>query len=313
MMQQVFLLSTYIVLLTMCNYCQMVLGERMIRFAFNDGIPPLPYLNECSAADFRLIDPLFNITTVKRHRNLRRSIHELEELEEPEQEQGHRELPTYPGKCKEYCAGMARGTCRATGCKGYRRNLQDIQEAGQLTCDAQVNGIHDALDALIVAKGGKLLSMPCQRFLKRSRRKALCLDDVVYGEITGFTFVTAAVQLKVLIITTPPIVTAFQQNAKSGYSFCSSVPFNIEIGVNPCVNFVNMTLTGPNNYLLTRTDNSHPMTLFENATATSGTGLLRSSFPDGIQYLDPGSYSLRAQPDNFLYKEKILNFRVMAC
>ena len=301
MMKLVFLLSAYIVTLTLCSNFQVVLGERMVRFTFNDGLPPLLFLNECTAADFRHIDPLFNITTDKRRRNLRRSINEEEPLEH---EQNHRELPTYPGRCKEYCAGMARGTCRATGCVGYRRSLQDTQGTGQLSCDAHVSSIHDALDALILAKGGKLLSMPCQRFLKRTKRKTICLDDVVYGEITGFTFITSSIQLKVLFLTTPPIVTAFQQNAKSGYSFCNSVPFNIEIGVNPCVNVVNMTLTGPNNYVLSRTDSSHPMTLFENTTTTSGTGLLQSSFPDGIQYLNPGSYTLRAQPDNFLYKEK---------
>lgn len=308
MMKLVFLLSAYIVTLTLCNNCQVVLGDRMVRFTFNDGLPPLLLLNECTAADFRYIDPLFNITTTKRHRNLRRSA-TVESIQEQEQEQAHRELATYPGKCKDYCAGMARGTCRATGCVGYRRNLQDTE----ITCDAQVNGIHDALDALILAKGGKLLSSPCKRFLTRSRRKSLCLDDVVYGEITGFTFITSSIQLKVLFLSTPPIITAFQQNAKSGYSFCSSVPFNIEIGVNPCVNIVNMTLTGPNNLIYSRTDNSHPMTLFENTTTTSDTGLLQSTFPDGIQYLNPGSYTLRAQPDNFLYKEKILDFRVMAC
>lgn len=326
MMKLVYLLTAYIIVLLLGNDCQVVLAERMVQFTFNDGFPPIPLLNACSAAEYRLIDPLFNITTTtKRHRYLRRSTHGQEvqsmhgNVKQGQEQQDHRQLPTIPGKCKNYCAGMARGTCRATGCLGFRRHLQGRPESvGPLSCDAQVDRIHDALDALIVANGGKLLSMPCKRFLQRSRRNTVCLDDVVYGEITGFTFVTSAVQVQVLFLSTPPMVTAFQQNAQSGYSFCSSVPFNIEIGVNPCVNFVNMTLTGPNNhnntnFTLHRTDDHHPMTLFEKATTISGTGLLRSSFPDGIQYLDPGVYTLQAQPDNFLEKEKRLNFRVMEC
>jgi hypothetical protein len=292
----------------------MVLGERMVRFTFNDGLPPLLLINECTAADFKYIDPLFNHnnTITKRHRNLRRSS--TVAVTVPKHDAKHRELITYPGKCKNFCAGIARGSCRATACIGFRRHLQDGAPSGDdMTCDAQVNSIHDALDALILAKGGKLLSAPCQRFLKRSKRKTICVDDVEYGEITGFTFVTSTTQLKVLFLSTPPIVTEFQKDAKSGYAFCKSVPFNIEVGVNPCVDVVNMTLTGPNNYTYSRLDSHHPMTLFENTTTTSGTGLLRSSFPDGIQYLNPGAYTLRATPDNFQHKEKTLDFRIMEC
>jgi hypothetical protein len=291
----------------LCTNHSAVYGERMVRFTFNDGLPPLLLLNECTAADFRHIDPLFNMTTgTGGNRHLRR-------LEQPSATVEHRELTTYPGKCKNYCAGMARGTCRATGCVGYRRQLQVGAISGELSCDAHVNSIHDALDALILAKGGKLLSIPCQRFLKRSKRKTICVDDVVYGEITGFTFITSTTQLKVLFLTTPPVVTEFQKNAKSGYAFCKSVPFNIEVNVNPCVDIVNMTLTGPNNYIHSRMDSNHPMMLFKNATTTSGTGLLRSSFPDGIQYLNPGAYTLRATPDNFQHKEKTLDFLIMEC
>jgi hypothetical protein len=302
----------FLVTMILCINVHVVFGERMIRFTFNDGVPPLLLLNECTAADFRHIDPLFNITTstTKHHRrNLRRSASTSPSVMVYEPEMEHRDLKSYPGRCKNYCAGMARGTCRATGCVGFRRQLQE----SELSCDAHVNSIHDALDALILAKGGKLLSLPCQRFLKRSKRKTNCVDDVVYGEITGFTFITSTTQLKVLFLTTPPIITAFQQNAQSGYTFCNSVPFNIAIGVNPCVDVVNMTLTGPNNFVHSRIDSHHPMTLFKNTTTTSGTGLLQSTYPDGIQYLNPGAYTLRATPDNFLHKEKTLTFRIKAC
>ena len=210
---------------------------------------------------------------------------------------------------------MASGTCRASGCKGYRRTLQEDQGgSAMMSCDEQLKEIHDALDALILANDGTLLSMPCQRFIRKAARDSQCYDDVVYGEITAFTFVTATREVKVLRLPgAPQIVTKWKEDAPNGYTICSSIPFNIEIEVNPCVNFVNVTLTGSNNFIHARTDHSHPMSLFENTTTTSGTGLLRSSFPDGIRYMDPGSYNLVAIPDNFLYKEKSLEFRVDAC
>jgi hypothetical protein len=36
----------------------------------------------------------------------------------------HREL--YPIYCRDFCRGYAKGTCRATNCKGFRRGLEDV-------------------------------------------------------------------------------------------------------------------------------------------------------------------------------------------
>ena len=305
------LLTNVLMLMILTSRC-VVLGERMVRFSFNDGIIPMPFIAECTETEYLHIDPLFDINTSnqKQHRNLRRSATVLVQ----EQEQGHRELPTYPGKCKEYCAGMARGTCRASGCKGYRRGLQDSPTVDHLTCDAQVNKIHDALDALIESNDGKLLSVPCQRFIRKDARKTLCLDDVVYGEITGFTFFTTARQMGGSSLPgMAPIITKLRENAPNGYSICNTIPFNIDIEVNPCVNGVNVTLTGPNNFIHTQMDKVHPMTVFENVTTTSGSGVYRATHPYGVQYLDPGSYTMHAHPDNFLYKEKKIDFTVLKC
>jgi hypothetical protein len=270
---------------------------------------PIPYIAECTEEEFRYIDPLFNISTVahNRHRNLRRSAKSSAMVQEQELE--HRELRSYPGKCKDYCAGMAKGTCRASGCVGYRRNLQS---GNHLTCDEQLDQINNALDALMVANDGKLLSATCQRFIRKAARQSICLDDVVYGEITGFTFFTTTREFVGSIL--PPLTTNLMENAPNGYSICNNIPFNIEISVNPCVNMVNLTLTNSNNnFFHTRIDNSQPMTVFENATTTSGSGIYRAKYRYGVRFLEPGSYTLRAQPDNFQYKEKTLDFTVSKC
>ena len=313
-MKLVLNLSAFAIMIS-CMQCYVVFAERMVRFSFNNGLPSIPLLNECTRDDFHYIDAIFNITnTIGKHdRNLRRSApitskHGAEQLG-----QTLRELPSYPGRCKNYCAGYAPGTCRASGCQGYRRSMQDGPGSEMKSCDAQLSDMHDALDDLISANDGTLLSKSCQQFIRKAARESQCLDDVVYGEITGFTFVTATREVKILRLRAPQIVTKWKKNAQNGYRICSSIPFNIEIEVNPCVNFVNITLTGPNNVIHTRSDNNHPMSIFKDETTSSGTGLSRSSFPNGIRYLDPGSYTLTAHPDNFLYKEKSLEFRVDSC
>ena len=312
-MKFVLQLLTYAVVMVTCMNRNLAFAERMVRFSFNNGLPSIPLLNECTDNDYRFIDPIFNITTSirKGQRNLRRSAMMTSTQEQVQEGRTHRELPTYPARCKNYCAGMAPGTCRASGCQGYRRSLQNGQNGELMSCEAQVNDIHDALDALI---SSNQLSLPCQRFLKKSNRASDCYDDVVYGEITGFTFITATRKVKVLLLPAlPQIVTVIKENAKTGYTICNTVPFNIQVEVNPCVNVVNVTMTGPNSYIHARVDDSHPMTIFENATITSGSGLHRSSFPYGIQYLDPGTYTISAYPDNFLSKAKNFEFSVIQC
>ena len=313
-MKLVFMLLANVVFVQVAKSGQVVLAERMVRFTFNHGLLPLPYVTECTDEEYRYIDPLFDISTTvrKRYRNLRQSAAASAPVHEEEFEL--RELTTYPGKCKNYCAGMARGTCRASGCVGYRRSLQASQPVGNLTCAEQLNEIHNALDALIVSDGGKLLSVPCQRFIRKAARKSECFDDVVYGEVTGFTFFTVSREMTGLSLPgTSPIVTKLRENAPNGYSICNTIPFNIEIEVNPCVNMVNITVTGTNNFMHNRFDKVHPMSVFENATTTSGSGINQGTFPYGVRYLDPGSYTIRAQPDNFLYKEKTLEFTVFKC
>jgi hypothetical protein len=279
-----------------------VAGDRMIRFVFNDGITPMPG-DECTVNDNRFIDPLFNITAYLRtRRNLKSALSDVADPNDHEYNYyHHREL--YPAYCKDNCIGFARGTCRATGCLGYRRSLLaavDQNHREEFTpCDIQIAGIHWALDALISTNK---VSEPCQRYLTKSKRKTECYDDVIYGEIDSFTFYNMNVNRA------KNVKAAFYgimaSNVQNGYKFCSNIPFNAEVVLNPCVHMVNFTLTGADSYKYTRIDTNHPMILF-NTTVHASTY--------GGRFLTPGSYKLWATPDNYDYKQKTLDFTVIAC
>ena len=294
---------------------QMVMSDRMIRFSFNDGITPT-LSNECTADDNRWIDPLFNITAnLRSRRQLIEAVFEDSTVDSNDHESmyhNHREL--YPAYCKDNCAGYARGTCRATGCLGYRRRREQKRELSffrQLLlsakdqhhreeftpCDMQMAAIHAALDMLIVSTK---ISAPCKLYLTKSKRKSECFDDIIYGEIMSFTFYN----MNLYNTRRYPVRSVIGTNIPDGYKVCSNIAFNAEVVLNPCVLMVNFTMTGPNNLKYTRIDDNHPMLLF-NTTVNAATY--------GGQYLSPGAYSFTARPDNFAYKEKKLNFTVIAC
>jgi hypothetical protein len=136
--------------------------------------------------DDRLIDPIFNITNYYLRKRQLSSSSSTEHDD-------HRRLNAY---CKDNCAGKVAGTCRATGCIGYRRNLmkEDGQESDQdarntqavvVSCDTQKINVNAALDKLISTNA---VTPSCKTFLSLSKRKAECYDDIIYGEITSFTF-----------------------------------------------------------------------------------------------------------------------------
>jgi hypothetical protein len=293
------------------TYCvQMALAERMVRFIFNDGIAPTPN-NQCTESDYDFIDPLFNITTLIERRRLLSSS-EIAATSPTTHNQDDRALRNYPAKCKDNCAGLVPGTCRASGCQGYPgdRRLALLGELlggngnDKATCEGQMAFIHNQIDELIQ---NNTLSLPCQTFMLKSKRKSECFDDVVYGEILSFTFFTATTGTanwwSYRYQSQPPTVTKLQENATNGYSICSSIPFNIELVLNPCVNVVSFALTNKNYYTpFSRTDSEHPMALFDSATTT---GYMRSSLPFGTRRLPPGSYTLKVTPDNFSRKEKV--------
>ena len=285
----------YIVLFMMAGNA---MADRMIRFTFNSGITPTPGLDECSAADILWIDPIFDLT--KDLRSRRQLIDsELEDGEFAVNDHDHRKL--WSAHCKDNCVGIARGTCRATGCVGYRRRERKLSSSRNETtvadqnhrqeytpCDTQTAAMHWALDQLVY---WNKVSEACKRYLTKKKRKTECYDDIIYGEILSFTFYN--MRRGVL-----------KYNVASGYSVCSNTPLNIEAVLNPCVKMVNFTMTGTNNFKYDRIDDNHPMLLFN-------TSVYGSTF--GGRYLQPGSYQISARPDNFLHKEKLLDFKVVAC
>lgn len=318
------LLSLWLLLL---SWPVSVLGDRMIRFTFNDGVTPT-LSNECTADDNRWIDPLFNITANLRGRRLElfESIianDESVDLQDYEHLfQHHREL--YSAQCRDNCAGYARGTCRATGCWGYRRKQRELSSSTSSSffrqlfsssslepsppqqnqreefinpCNIQLASIHAALDLLILSTK---ISAPCKLYLTKSKRKAECFDDVIYGEILSFTFYN----MNLYNSRFRPVVSVIGTNVQNGFKVCNKVPLNVEAVLNPCVNMVHFNLTGPNNFRYTRIDDNHPMLLVNTTTSASTFGGM---------YLSPGSYSLITRPDNFAYKEKKLDFTVIAC
>jgi hypothetical protein len=305
------LLFALTVMMTMQR--QVVMGDRMIRFIFNDGITPSPS-NECTEADNRLIDPLFKVAT-----NLRSGRQLLDEIladdtgdlhDHENLSHNHREL--YPARCRDSCAGLARGTCRATGCLGYRRwerkrELSSIfrdlapknqqQRVETTSCDTQVNYIHQTLDNLIMARK---FTAPCILYLTKSKRKSECYDDAIYGEILGFTFYN----MNIYNSSDRPVSAVIGTNITNGYTICNSMAFDAEVNVNPCVRVVNFTMTGPNNFKYDRVHITRPSLLF-NITGVPATY--------GGRYLSTGKYSLSATPDNFANKQKKLDFTVITC
>jgi hypothetical protein len=296
-------------------YSPMVMATRMVRFIFNDGIPPTPN-NGCSESDDEFIDPIFNITSLLERRDRQLST----EIATSTHPQDDRVLRNYPAKCKDNCALLVPGTCRASGCQGYPGDRRRLSLLGgllggdaveEITCDAQMTLMHTAIDLLVQ---NNVLSLPCQSFVEKSKRKSECYDDVVYGEILSFTVFTSTVTTTSHWSNPPkPTVTKLQENTPNGYITCSSVPINIELVLNPCVNVVVFTLSNANNTFptMSRTDSQHPMILLE------ATSRFRSSKPASpyatTRHLPPGIYTLTATPDNFAYKEKMLEFHVIAC
>lgn len=422
-----------ITLLMQCSRYSHVIADRMVRFMFNDGLPPVPN-NECSEDEFEYIDEIFDYTDTsdRRHRQLSSTT---VANKTKTYEQMHRDMRKYPEKCKDNCAGLVPGTCRASGCKGYRRrtlksrHLRERQSwpssllssssqgmvsqkhreeqsqapilsvalptestwecykgtsnfgsvkiwwghakgdgawacnawkqnscggrcearaatstwgcyygrhnVGMVTiwwghaegdaawacnawrpyqcwgrckardpatipapsCDAQIDSINKELDLLMLSSQ---ISASCKSFLNRSRRNSECYDDVVYGEISSFTFYNMNADKT----ESPPVMDEIQDIVPNGYTICNNIAFNAGVEMNACVKTVEFTLTGPNNQKYSSIDDTPPMLLFN-------TTIYASTY--GGQYLTPGSYSMTARPDNFAEKEKKLSFTVIAC
>lgn len=296
-----------------------------------------------------------------------------------QQQQSHRRTAPkkYPNYCKDNCAGYVKGTCRATNCVGYRRQHQyrsleseenddeedndndddedyddmDEEEHYSMTCEEQINDIHKALDKLIRPTSyysyySNTISTSCQRFITKSKRKAECYDDVIYGEIMSFTFWNMNYPKSYhggssswSSYSTPPRIKIKENVTTDGLNVCHNIPLNIEANINSCVNVVHFKIRGWNNTSSTGTIMGGNM---KNATMTNQTNtnikmyhnssnlLMKYERIDdrhpmylfdttiyantkGGRYLLPGSYTLTATPDRFRSKQRTLRFNVITC
>jgi hypothetical protein len=282
-------------------------AERMIRMIFNSGISPTAD-TFCSSSDNAHIDKIFH--PIKRERYLREAMmttSDNNESTDTEITDRHVDRELWPTYCKNNCAGYTTGTCRATNCVGYRK--KNRRQTQTLTCDDQVQTVHAELDLLMTTK----LSSTCALYLKRENRIAECFDDVIYGAVENFVLWKS---LKFNKDYNPgksakPGQQAFtlvnnlksQGTVTNGFTICHYDRINIEAVVNPCVKFINSTLTNPTGFTVSRTDGAIPYTVFGNDQNT----------PLGRELPQLGTYTFTAIPDNMNYKKTSISFNVTRC
>jgi hypothetical protein len=274
-----------------------VSAETMVRIVFNDGRAGNYFEGTyCTSTEENLINTVFDLKKLLGlgRRQLRASAtNTTSSVASTTKSTEAREL--YPRKCKNNCAGMVSGTCRATDCMGYRRREltdkrdgeekdRDLQE---MQCPALVELMHSKLDALEI-------SPSCRRFLDKTKRDTTCFDDVIYGEIEGVRLWKISFFLSWVLQERMPA---------SGYSFCKSTSFNLESINNDCVENALMVLKGPNNYEYTNYQTYAPYTLFNDLGIT----ML------GQRMTTAGVYTLTITPDGFEYKKKTFTFTLRNC
>jgi hypothetical protein len=277
----------------------LVSAEIMIRFIFNDGRAPSIFEGTyCSSTENSLINTIFDLKNLlgRRHRQLRSTsgTNSTSSAVTLTPHTDTREL-AYPRKCKDNCAGLATGTCRATDCVGYRRRelMDEIDGKGPderslvEQCPALVELVHTKLDALSI-------SSTCRKFLDKSKRSTTCLDDIIYGEIEGVRLWKVSLLWSTVLQDRMP---------SSGYSFCRGTSFNLESINNDCVENALMVLKGPNNYEYTNLQTNAPYTLFNDLGIT----MLGQKVPTA------GEYTLSITPDGLDYKKKTFTFTVKNC
>jgi hypothetical protein len=143
-----------------------------------------------------------------------------------------RELPFYTSICKKNCAGFQTGTCLATKCVGYRRQLatnedRDLQTA---MCENQITSTNQKLNNLVSSNA---VSEGCQAVLQ-APRSVSCYNDVIFGEIESFSMVTVGRN------------GVTRTNIESGATVCRNA--YVDTVAIPCVEYANFLLTGPNGY-----------------------------------------------------------------
>lgn len=249
-------------------------ADNLVRFI-------LPSSGTCTTTERAKIDDIFYPT-------IRRTLRHSDEK--------HRSLIV---DCKKSCAGVIK-YCAHPGCAGFTGRELSNGERELQTCTDMVNGYHTKLDTL---RGQ--VSSSCSNFIgTKAARNATCLNDVIFGEITG---------AKVWEVPTSgsPVVkktfTATGTTTATGYSFCKSMNFNIEALGDACIDDMDIDLTGPNGFYKDRYELTRPYFLNGDYNGV----------PFGETLSNTGTYKLSIKPYNngayMVEKIKYFTFTVNNC
>jgi hypothetical protein len=205
-----------------------------------------------------------------------------------------RYMQYYPPKCKRVCEGFATGSCRATDCVGYRRNLaetsdvsRDLVSGKSFSCDAQIYYIDTELDNLA---DNNLVTPICKKLLSK-HRKWDCYDDVIYGVVE-----------RMVLWQVSPTQTVLDSQY-SGQNICINNRFDFEPVTNSCVDVLVSTVTGPNDF-------------YKNSTISNSNGVsvIKTVFgsESGVLFPTVGAYTIETVPDGFQNKALTIPFSVVS-
>jgi hypothetical protein len=301
------------------SHVKFIDADKVVLVAFNNGIAPSS-TQTCSSTDNQKIDNA--LAWVSLTRSLRSvgimpnetSIISLNQFwnEEPES----RDLATISDRCRRACSGYVTGTCRAIGCVGVRRvlkngeNVDNERELQDAVCDRSISQINSALNNLISTNA---ISNACKSFIDASKRKYTCYDDMIYGEVNTLKFWNVAnaaspsLMTELAVSSLPVTLATTVQQFVSGYSFCSSTKFTVEVTGNECIEVISFHLYRfPNdwpNFIHKMDDYSAPFTLYGNDANGRMNGVT----------LPAGQYMMDVKPNWFVGKEKRMRFTVLNC
>ena len=335
MMKHTIITKTCIILLLSLyeSVIQEVSADIMVQFVFNNGESPNDTVY-CSKSDNEKIDKIFQWKSIN-HRHLRRATTDDYHTTNTN-EAMTRELRTYPRSCKNYCAYYATGTCRATNCLGYGgRSLGKIGKSDTSggnqaeKCKEGLTITQMKLNELISKNS---VSNSCKLFLQNTTRTSTCYDDVVYGEVEGYRIWNLTSTNSNSTSTINSNGNAYGQRSSSllfesytmntgsgssggggGYAFCRTTVFNIEVMTNECVDHAHITIRGPNQYHIDRTESYIPFTIFSSTTTDSLNINQKKQILMGQTVPYIGTYNVTIVPDGIATKMKQFDFSILDC
>jgi hypothetical protein len=265
-------MTVSIQILTLMYLWIVVSANSMVRVLFNNGT--ITSNENCTAADNLLLDALFN-TTYRRH--LRLVGHEQKQ---------DRQL--YPLYCKNYCLGYVKGTCRATNCVGYRRQLSNTtstksgKTTTNVTCPIRTSIINATLNSLVATNA---VSTSCRNLLSKPRQFQ-CYENVQFGEV------------EYIKVYDKRNVTINEPNRR--LTICNNESFRVEVEVNECVDELQSVYQSPKGNFTFPPSTRFPFKF------------IWYIFPGFPLYL-LGDYTFQYIPDGIEVKSKTLLLNVRKC